>query len=497
MGIRTRASNEWDRRARRLQPGNDKPVSDRELAEFTDKAADNLPFFGKYFCYREHSPAQRKFGWYLKYEKKAVGVFSRQTGKTTIIGDYDAQELVFKEYPDGHTDFTMIFAPVQEQAQLIFDTVDKVMHGNDFLISQIAEYKKGGYIRTVSGNELKAKTASPNANIRGFSPTKIQLDETQDISDVKYYEDILPSGATTDAKVQEIGTPAKRNHFWKTFYHDNSYKKVIQPWDQCPFITKRYVMEMKEKMSRARFDQEFNCIWNLDVGSAWPYELIQKMHILEEKNYGIVSGGKYFAGIDVGKHPAETVLSVGILEGNILKQIKLIRVNNARDYNVILKKIYPALAMYEPITCIDATAGSQGAVFFDMIDEKFRQDKNFRMAYKLIAEDYHGSKFKQELVNDVDVLGENNRLKLLNNNGQKRQFISYEKKESAAGNTTYYSDELSDVVQAVSLMVRAYMKHGAMLNQQFPFMVGKTKSGPPDMDGFSFAQQLPKDRPEW
>ena len=64
------------------------------------------------------------------------------------------------------------------------------------------------------------------------------MDETQDITDVKYYEDIVPSGAATNAKIQEIGTPAKRNHFYKTFYYDKAFKKVKQTWEECPFISR-------------------------------------------------------------------------------------------------------------------------------------------------------------------------------------------------------------------------------------------------------------------
>lgn len=490
------ASNEWDIRGRKLN--SSQHVSQHDILEFVNRAESNPLFFSKYFCNYELSPKQSLSMKYLKEEPKFIGVYNRQGGKSTLMAIYNVHELIFRSYPSGDTDFTIIFAPIKDQSKIIFNKVDQILKRNQFLNSMIESSQVSGIIKVTTGNELQCKTASPNAHIRGFSPTKIQIDESQDVSDVKYYEDILPSGAATGAKIQEIGTPAKRNHFYKTYYRDSSYKRVKQTWKQCPFLDKPYVESLLNsgKMTKARFDQEFNCIWNVDTGSAWSYELINSISVLEDKYYPPEINSKYYAGIDVGRNPAETVLSIGKNIGDELYQVKLVRISGAKTYPEIVSRLYEVLSIYEPLTCVDATKGSQGVVVYDMLVEKFSNDGNYKMAGMIIPEDYN-NRMKSEMVNDVELLGETNRLKILNNDGQRRQLIAYEKKTSVSGNDIFYSEELSDICQALNLMVRSYLKHGTLSNQGFKFATSGTVGGF-NGGGTSFTSDL-KDlsRPSW
>jgi hypothetical protein len=477
-----------------------KPISDADLDTFVNKASTNLPFFGKYFCHLEFSPKQIDTGICLKEFQKTVGVFNRQGGKTTTFSVYDAHELTFREYPAGSEDLTIIFAPIKDQSNLIFNKVEKIFKNNVWLNTFISKFQGGGLIRLNNGNELQAKTASPAAHIRGHSPKKIQLDESQDISDVKYYEDILPSGATTDAKVQEIGTPSKRNHFWKTWNQDPTYKKIMQIYTECPFISRSFVEDCRQNMSKAMFNQEFNCIWNVNYGAVWSIDTINKMCVLEDKPYPREPHTNYYAGIDVGKNPSQTVISVGKGVGNSLSQCRLLVINNPEDYISICNDTIVPLLKYEPLTCIDATAGSQGVVVHDMLSNMFREKGNLKMCYKLIPEDYHQSKFKSEMANDVEVMGENNRLKLLKIDSQKRQLIAFEKKNSKSGNDIFFSEELSDICQAVMLMVRAFVRHNDYGGKFVFASSGKTGPNYSAGDGgssYSFTKDLPNERPEW
>jgi len=490
--------SDWDTVARK-----DK-VTKREIQLFVNKAETNVPFFSKYFCNVEVSPKQKDVVEALREYQKVISVFNRQGGKTTIFGIYDSHELVFRTYPDGSPDLAIIFAPIKDQSRLIFSKVEGIMKNNMFLQSLIDKFQVGGYIKMRNGNELMAKTASPQAHIRGFSPRKIQLEESQDISDVKYYEDILPSGAATDARVQEIGTPAKRNHFWKTFNHDSTYKKIKQVWTECPFIAKEYVLSLltEGKMTKARFDQEFNCVWNVDAGSTFPYELIAKMCILEDKYYAPISGFEYYAGLDVGKSPAQTVLSIGKGVGEEeLYQQKLIAINNPKSYADIMDVVYKPLSIYEPLTFIDATPGSQGVVVYDLLSKRFTEDGNYDMAAKLVPFNYHEkSTTKSDMANQFEIYGENNRLKLINEAVQRRQLIAYEKKTSPSGNTVYFSEELTDICQADMMMLMAFIQRYYGGSAKFAFAASGNVGAGGSMgnDGYSFTEDLKGlKRPDW
>ena len=130
-----------------------------------------------------------------------------------------------------------------------------------------------------NGAEFHALSASEQAHIRGHSPTIIQIDESQDISDKKYYEDILPSGSATGAKIQEIGTTTGRNHFYRnTLQSSNKEHKVhvvYQSYRECPFTNPKYIARMKRRMPKARFQREFENVFDVDYGMAFPFDPLQ------------------------------------------------------------------------------------------------------------------------------------------------------------------------------------------------------------------------------
>jgi len=499
--------SDHDTVARKMDVGSPKPVPKSDLKYLLIKAKKSVPFFAKYFCNTILTAKQVGLIELLNGDSDFIGLFNRGGGKSIGFSLYDTHELMFRSYPSGLEDTINLYAPIKEQSNIIFTYVTKFIEKNKILYSRKKEYQKGGLWEFKNGNRLFVKTASPQSHPRGFHPTKIQCDETQDITDSKYYEEILPSGASKGAKVQEIGTPAGRNHFWYTYKDNDDYKRIKQIWTQCeymmpghclecghnfnmptyqnePFIcpacgkTKKqynYVMKRKRQLPPKKFAQEFECKWDTDTGMVWAYSLLNKMMVLDDMNILPIPAFQYFAGVDIAKSPAETVVSAGVLKGDELEQVSLKCISDRDSWTDITKEVYDDMIIYQPTTSIDATKGSQGNVVADDLVTMLN-DNGFTNLSQRIFPEHYDNNLKNELSEQVDVLGSMGRLRLLNNERQRRQLIAYQQKVSEFGKVRFFSDKgtLSDIPQAVMLMVYAYLQHGGAGNQSFRYAMGKS-----------------------
>ena len=470
-----------------------KKLGKSDLKAFLEKSRKSIPFFAKYFCRTELTPFQTDLTKALEVHDSVMGLSCRGGGKSIGFSCYDTHELAFKVYPDGARDLTHLYGPIKDQSLTIFNYVEDFVERNKVLKSFVKRHKVGGTLKFNNDNELVARTASPTSKSKSKHPNKLQLDESQDITDEKYYEELLPSGAAKGARLQETGTPAGRNHFWSTWHEEEGYKRVHQlKWTECPYMMpgyclsckkhfkvelplpryfkcphcgsgKRqydYVMKMRGKMPKIKFKQEFECKWNVNIGMVWAYSLIKKMLVLPGENQLNIPTYNYFAGVDVAKSPNETVVSVGYSQGDSLEQCHIKRIAEKDTWPEIEKEVFDVLTVFQPWTCIDATKGSQGNNLFDNVKERCETKGYASLAKKLDPVQYD-DKLKVWMADQVDIMGSNSRLRLMEDTEQRKQLIAYRKKMTSHGRTTFYSEPgvLLDIAQAVMLMTKAFLDH--------------------------------------
>lgn len=349
-------SNDWEDIHRKIASG--KKISKHEADQLVEKIYDNKILFSKYMCGFDLSDKQQLMMKSMSEKPHTMGNFSRQTGKSTTLALWTAHELYFGSPPSGGEHWIISYGPTQRKASRIFDIFNsQIIRGNPFLEDYIEEKNKKGYILLENGNKYESRTASPNTEVEGDSPTVIQIDESQGITDVQYYEGILPSGSTTSAPIHEIFTPGGRNHAYNTWMsNDMSITKITQPWYECPFINKDYVMRMKANNPPKKFAQEYLCEWNLDTGYAWNYHHIRAAALLPPDNLSPESNKTYYSGIDIGKSPDKTVHWICELTNRGLKTVFLSPQKDT-DYPPIVNNLARELIRFRPKrTCIDATA---------------------------------------------------------------------------------------------------------------------------------------------
>jgi len=463
----------------------------KDIAKFTERCEKSKPFFSKYICGVDPTPKQTELLNKMNKYQNVVAVFNRQGGKSTIFGIDDAHDLLYKDYSDGHEEWINVYAPVQEQSRLIFGKVYDILDKNPITRQFIERHNHTGFIQMKNGNKMMSKSASPNANIRGDSPTKIQVDESQGVCDKQYYEAIIPSGSATDAKIQEIGTPAGRNHFYKTYHNAKThgvksrYKIVIQRWHECPFIKKSYIEEQMENMPRKAFEQEYLCKWDLDEGFAWDYEIVVNSLIMPEYNIPPEKKTPYVAGLDVAKSPAETVLWVAkVTKMNTLQQVYINRVGST-DWPEMIHDSLEGVVAYKPsYMCFDATGIGQPAFDFFVQEVRRYGDEWKRWAKKCLEDVVYTNPLKTEMVSDVDKLLCQNKFtkdqieerfgdvmtdeaqEMMNQNGLclstlpevKNQMLAFKAVRLESGRIKFVSDKgiNNDICNAVMLGVKAH-----------------------------------------
>lgn len=208
----------------------------------------------------------------VKNDNHIQMLWSRQTGKSTSMGMAIAYWLLM-----GSNERIYVFAPTEDQSIEIYDKVSRVLQKYKFFYAYM-KYCSSKQILMFNGNFCKFLSASPGAQIRGKTATRVIIDESGDVGDDKYEADILPflsatqynkDGTEHQKTIIEAGTPRTKNHFYTTLSKPG-VKVIRQQWFDCEFIDKDFVMGRKAKAPQALFEQEYLCKFLEESSTCFP-----------------------------------------------------------------------------------------------------------------------------------------------------------------------------------------------------------------------------------
>jgi hypothetical protein len=319
------------------------------------------------------SNKQMEFVEATKTRNHVVNIFSRQTGKSTIMARFIVHRFLYGEgkVVNGERikENILVFAPIKEQTTNMFNKVKQVIERFPVVMSFITKMNSE-IIQAKNGNQIKFMSASPGSHIRGATATCIVIDETQDITDEKYSEDIMPMGSTTNALIIESGTPKSKNHFWRTI-NDPMVKVIRQLWFECSFISKEFIDEQKRKMLDGQFRQEYMCEFVEEGVMAFPSRLLQLGKTIQDYNcytelsqIPIDAGDReweqqklqdknapkpvYAIGVDVGRQNDNTVVCVTNVTHRPAKLAAVVEFNLDTPYEQLVGHIAYLCKAYEP-----------------------------------------------------------------------------------------------------------------------------------------------------
>ena len=431
-------------------------IDAKNIDAYADKLEKDFGFYARQMLNFEPTPKQLKLVKAFEEQDHVQGIFNRQGGKSTIIGAYDAWKLPFGD----DDDIIYLFAPILSQTDIIAGKLRQFIKGNKLILSFMDEFSKY-HITTKGGAQFHAHSASEQSHIRGHSPTIIQIDESQDIADFKYYEDILPSGSSTGAKIQEIGTTRGRNHFYRNSQNPK-VAKVYQHWKESPFTSESYIKRMMKIMPRHKFEMEFCNKFDVDYGMAFPYNLLDIAFSLEDKApKGNEVRGEFYAGLDFGKHDDPTVLviikKVMQDDGWHYYQADMDEWLGA-DYDDTMDDVADYFDKYNPENALGDKSGV-GEGVIDMFPDTYGLD-----AQDLTNDD------KEYLADMMLILLEQHRVHLWDEYNLRGEFEHWERNKLPGGAYRYHhpTGEHDDKVIATLLAIKAAQEGSADVNYGTP-----------------------------
>lgn len=414
-----------------------KVTDPREAERLIKKLEEDPIYFIEVFLGRSLSPKQQLFIRSTKTHNHIVSVWSRQTGKSTVIASYILWRILYGKGVEINGEWMpehiAIVAPIKDQIKNLYEKIKTLVDRSEFISSFLLKMNTEMIIAK-NGNEAKFLSASPGSQIRGYTATCIVIDESQDITDSKYSGDVLPFGATTNALVIEAGTPKTKNHFWSAL----SSKQILtikQPWFECPFLSEEYVMSQKAISPDPLWRQEYLCEFVEEGVVAFPswlfepevskegritgrwnlsdYDYITKVEQFTrdkaKRIHDLVKEGATFtAGLDLGKQNDNTVYTLIRDDVRPMKIYAQITFPLETPYTLIAKQIAMFHKVFSPYEFnIDY---SNEKMFLEALQDNdigiTNDGKNIRGAIAFT------NKNKAEMVSTARVLLENFQLQL-------------------------------------------------------------------------------------
>ena len=280
-------------------------------------------------------------------------LFSRQSGKSeamafivdTLCVLLPALGKIIPDLEQFSTGFRVgLFAPQSDQVQTTYSrAMTRINSANAEMVlsdPDIDVYLEStARLELSNGSYLAGQVASKQSKIESKTYDMVIVEEAQDVDDLIVSKSIEPMLSSTAGTLIKVGTTGMlKNHFWYEIEHNRQldrkikdprirnhfefdYKRIIHDRrEQYEIDHKRFHLNYEADIMRKKarwgedsqsFKLAYALIWDLESGM-----------LLTDKEYnGIInrklglqmpSNTDYvIAGLDIGKSPAETVLTIG------------------------------------------------------------------------------------------------------------------------------------------------------------------------------------------
>jgi len=256
------------------------------------------------------------------YEKRIVACMGRQTGKTTTI----AMKAIYFTYTSPNVT-VLITAPSLRQSMIMFDRIATFVYSSARLRNKVVRATRT-LIHFENGSRIIALPCSENL-LRGYTANMVICDEASWIPEEVITQVLFPMLTTTQGYAIFLSTPWDKNHFFYRAFVNPAYKVHKVKSEQCPLVTKEFLDEMRQNMTREAYLMEYEAEFVEALNSYFLQELIRKCVELAQRLgvelYGsleaVFPSGDYYAGVDFGKLADYSVLTVLKREGDILKLV--------------------------------------------------------------------------------------------------------------------------------------------------------------------------------
>ena len=376
---------------------------------------------------------------------RVLGLFARQTGKSTCVAMYS----VFMAFV--HKKKVLITSPSQRQSSELFKKIRDSVEASPLknLVKTITQTE----IEWVTGGRIIAlPSGDTGATIRGFTADIVILEEAQGIKDQIVNTVIMPMLASTDGQIIKIGTGWSKNHFWHSRFKDETFKIYDFDWRVAVKegqITQEFIDEQKEKCTSLEFSTEYENKFLEEADSYFPSELIESCVDEGIQDYSKRQGTKnrYYLGVDFARMGQDSSVFLVIEEDWQLGSLKVVAVAEQNHKKLteaigLIKMMHRAF-QFERIV-LDATGMGAGPT--DLLKEELGD---------VVLEVYFTIKSKQDIYSNLKLMMEKGILKFPRHKRLIYEALDLRYEVSSSGNIKIHHSERGhdDVIDSLSLAV--------------------------------------------
>lgn len=260
---------------------------------------------------------------------RVVGVFSRQTGKTTLMS-------LFPSYLALQNDNyqILLIAPTDRQAGELFTRLREAAESSS-LVKDFIESSTLREIKFKNGSKIRAMpTGDFGHNIRGQTADLIILEESSFIKTEIVNQVILPMIASkgSNGRIIQIGTPFGKNHFYEASMSD---KYAVHQYDytHSPLITGDFIEEQRQNLTHLEFAMEYEAQFIEDSDAYFSSELI-KSSVEDYESIGeVYHKSDYYLGVDFARLGEDSSVFIVIekrFDSEIVKITEIIETKHKR-----------------------------------------------------------------------------------------------------------------------------------------------------------------------
>ena len=243
--------------------------------------------------------------------KRVVGVWCRQSGKSTSVAAYSLYKCLTT--PNCSI---IIIAPGQRQSSELYGRMRKMLSNSIF--NKLIINSTQTETNFPNGSRIKALPCGPDGmNIKGFTGDIVILEEAEGIKDSIVNEVVTPMIAATDGQMIKIGTGKGKNHFWESAYgRGTNYKLFCYDYTfpvKSGQITQEFIDEQRKNLTQMEFETEYEAKFIEDADCYFKYDLIQSC--IEEYNIPEhkIAKHDYYLGVDVAGEGEDESVFVSLL----------------------------------------------------------------------------------------------------------------------------------------------------------------------------------------
>lgn len=380
--------------------------------------------------------------------KRVIVLSSRQKGKSFMI----ANLLLFYALNNNKTKNYCV-SPTLKQSKAIYNTIYDAIEGSGIVKkANAADYE----IKFINGSSIYFKSAEQGEALRGYTADFLCIDECCFISDDVFYT-IAPWVDAKQAPVLMVSTPFVKEGFFWNFYNYGLEKQnntVTINWSDIIYkesiekiLPHEKLEEYRRVLPKNQFKTEYLGEWLDNEGVV--FDNFKNC----VKHNDINTFEQLFVGIDwaSGVESDETVISILNSKG---EQLFIDGFNNLNTTQTIERVMNVINKHIHQIVSITSETNSIGRQFTDLLIERLPQNQRHKVQGFTTT-----NTSKSELVNDLQVAFQENKITILEEEKQLRQLSVFSAEYNPKTKNVSYNAPRGlhdDRVMALMLSYRGY-----------------------------------------